>query len=236
MQLGCMTEIGMTRAKNQDRVICRKIQRKGHTVAVACVCDGIGSMEHSEIASEMFTSGIGSWLDGVEEYFPQMLNKRDLLEDLEVTIRELNELVYEYAQNNSIHIGCTMSLLCLFDEEYFIFHVGDSRIYQIKTRLLVLTKDEIVGRQVNGVEKNYLVNYIGKDQQISINRSCGQTKKGDSFLLCTDGLYKCLNYEDVQQYILLTEETDLKKSCQKLIECVLKRGERDNISCAILTI
>lgn len=237
LSLGYITEKGDYRKKNQDRILCRQKSVENHLLAVACVCDGIGSMENSEIASQMMIQGISDWFDGIVKYYPHVLDEQQVIEDLEVTLQELNELVYEYRKTGGENIGCTMSLLLLIDWRYQIFHVGDSRIYRLRDRLLRLTQDETVRKQVNGKEKTLLANYIGKKRLLSNDRGQGVVESGDVFILGTDGLYKKLTYEDVcylwkESY---TEE-NLKKACCKLVTLVSERGERDNISCAILKV
>lgn len=234
MYVGCATDKGNYRPKNQDRVIAKKKYIQNHELAIACVCDGIGSLIYSEIASEMVTKGILNWIEGVARYYPLVMSKEELIEDLEVTIRELNDLVCEYKEETKIEVGCTMSLLCVVDKEYFTFHVGDSRIYYIQDRLIQLTQDEVILRQKNGKEKYYLINYIGKNEHICIKRGKGKVERDAVYMICSDGLYKHLSYEDVSNIYQINSDTAMEKISQSLIYLMMERGEKDNISCAIL--
>ena len=65
LNLGCVTDKGKFRSKNQDCIMCKRKILENHTIAVACVCDGIGSFSESEIASQMMISGINSWFDKI---------------------------------------------------------------------------------------------------------------------------------------------------------------------------
>lgn len=234
---GCITDRGNYRDKNQDRVVCRCISRKQSTLAAACVCDGIGSFEKSELAAEMVTAGITHWFEGVREYYPNVMTEEELVEDLDVTIRELNELVYDFRREKGTDIGRTMSVLLLVNRNYYIFHVGDSRIYRTKDRLCQITRDEVSMGERDGKIKPLLANYIGKSRELWLNRFNGSIEGGELFLMGSDGLYKKLTGEDVAGLgSCIKSNRRAQKACENLLERVLKRGERDNISCILLNV
>ncbi len=237
LYLGCMTDRGNYREKNQDRIMCARKQVGEELLAVSCVCDGIGSFEQSEIASGMMVEGITKWFDGVVQYYPNVLDRDGLVEDLEITIRELNELIHEYRQNHQIAIGCTMSLMFWVNNEYFVYHVGDSRIYRVRDMLFQMTQDEVLLRQQDGREKTLLVNYIGKSSELCLNRQRGMADHGDMFVLGTDGLCSELIYEDVSDLPRHINSDDaVVMTCKYLIDLVLSRGVTDNVSCAIVQV
>lgn len=237
LNLGCVTDTGKYRNKNQDRVICQSRQINNEILAVTCICDGIGSFRDSEIASEMVINGINIWFGGIVKFYPQVMSKEELIDDLEFTIRELNELVCEYAEEKQSNIGCTMSLMLMINFEYYIFHVGDSRIYCVRNRLIQLTHDEVTIKLVNGREKNLLANYIGKSKALAIYKQSGTAQTGDVFISGSDGLYKKFTYEDVKDVSMkLQSDEAVEKVCRNLIQLVLARGEKDNISCSIIRV
>lgn len=234
LNLGCVTEKGDFRSKNQDRIMCKRGEKDGHLLAVACVCDGIGSLSESEMASQMMVDGIENWFDGAIRYYPKVMDREQLIDDLKFTICELNELIYEQREKS---LGCTMSLIMLVDLEYWIFHVGDSCICCLRDMLFKMTQDEVVLRNINGRDKAFLINYIGKDKQLSLNMQHGKIYEQEIFVLGTDGLYKKLTYEDVQGiFEPLSKDDEVESACRKLIDLVMERGETDNISCAVLKV
>ncbi len=233
---GCVTSRGNYRNKNQDSIMCERREVSGHLLAVACVCDGIGSFENSEIAAQMMKDGIRNWLDGIVQYYPNVMNKDMLVEDLEVTICELNEVINQYRKDNLVEIGCTMSLLLLLESEYYVFHVGDSRIYCLQNELTPITRDEVILKSVHGREKKLLANYIGKSPELCINRGHGYVNQEEIYILCSDGLYKKLMPSDYLLCKDIKNDNEAEKLCKKFISMVIERGERDNISCAVLKI
>ena len=69
---------------------------------MGCVCDGIGSFAQSEIAAEMIRVGIERWFLGMEPLYPENIDEESLIDDLDMTIRELNELIWIYRKENGI--------------------------------------------------------------------------------------------------------------------------------------
>ena len=237
LTIGCVTDKGNYREKNQDGIICRRCQVGEHLLALACVSDGIGSFSQSEIASAMMVSGVASWFDSILKYFPAVMGAKEVVDDLEATLQELNELIYEGRTERNLEIGCTLSLILIIDWEYHIFHVGDSRIYCLRDTLFQLTQDEVILKQINGKEKKLLDNYIGKNRQMHVSHQCGHVNRADMFLLGTDGVCSNLNYENVTGVLsFVSSDEEVEVLCRNLINMVLAMGERDNVSCAIVQV
>ncbi len=232
---GCVTDRGNYREKNQDRAVCH-VRQNGHSVlAAACVCDGIGSFAHSETAAEMVTKGITRWFEGVKDLFPEVMDADMLREDLEMTIRELNELVYAYRNEQDPQMGCTMSVMLLTNADYQLFHVGDSRICRVNGGLWPMTRDEVSMAEVNGRVKPLLANFIGKSDTLWVNKLSGTVEENDRFLLGSDGLFKKLTYEDVEEETgKIRSGRQAQKACERLLKRVMDRGEKDNISCILI--
>lgn len=183
----------------------------------------------------MLTEGVSRWFEGMKDYYPDTMDEEALVEDLDITIRELNELAYEYRREHGIDIGCTMSLLLLVGWNYYVFHVGDSRIYLVGDRMRQITRDEVVMREKDGQVKPRLANYIGKDRKLWMSRLTGTLDGKAAFLMGSDGLFKRLAYDDVAEVIAHVKNSrHAQKACGKLLKLVLERGERDNVSCILM--
>ena len=234
---GCLTEKGPYRKKNQDSAVCMKSRKRGAPLLAACVCDGIGSFADSEIASGMVTEGISRWFDGIIGLYPDVMDEDMLTEDLEITVRELNELVFEYRKKYEVNIGCTMSLLLLTEESYYVFHVGDSRICFVEDGLNQITRDEVAVVEKDGEVKKLLANYVGKSGELWVNKLNGSVTEGMKFLLGTDGLFKKLSEDDVREKTAEIRGDDAAvAACKTFMNRVMERGERDNISCILVCV
>lgn len=232
--IGCATNQGRYREKNQDSVICLKGFLGNRELGVACVCDGIGSLKNSEVAANMMTEGITRWFNGIIESYPKDIVKEEIWEDLEMTIQELNEIIWDYRKNRNQDIGCTMSLVFMIENQYHIFHVGDSRIYILKDKLFQLTIDDIVEKEVNGKAKKLLSNYIGKQSELLISKLQGNIYKNDLFFVASDGVYKRLQMNDLMLLKFINQDKCMLRECHNLLDIIMERGEKDNLSCAII--
>ncbi len=232
----CCTDAGEYRTKNQDRIVCCCHEKRGALLAVACICDGIGSMEQSEMASELVTDGIVKWFEHIKGIYREW-DVAAVVADLKETIMELNELVVELRRRNGVAIGCTMSLILLIGEDYYIFHVGDSRIASIDKDFYQLTYDEVNVKYVDGKEKKYLANYIGRDMELWLNTGSGKNKENGGYVIGSDGLFHQLVQGDIELIRNgMKSKKGMQHACRKLIKEMRERGERDNISCALLKI
>ena len=232
---GCISETGNYRKKNQDRAVCCVHYDRKHTLALGCVCDGIGSFPTSEISAEMVISGITRWFKGIIPYCFKNIQEEDLLEDLEETLVEINELVYTYKEQKEINIGCTMSLMLVIDEKYYIFQVGDSRIYCLRNALQQITEDQVVYREEKGITKKKLANYFGRRKDLVLEKYVGDIQNEDIFVVATDGFYKRLRYDDIKDISQkMKNDKAALQCCERLVKLVLERGEKDNISCVLL--
>lgn len=233
---GCVTDIGVRRKVNQDAVLFRSIEKNGEYFAIGAVCDGVGGLEYGEKASslviqeiEKWFSSIASWID-IAKIDPEVLYAH-LLDGVE----EWNSKVCELAVAEKIHTGTTLSLILIIRERYYVVQVGDSRIYRYCGFLEQLTTDATIARLKNGKMKNYLANYMGKEEKFWFSASEGTLKERNMFLFCSDGGYHYLTEEDAGEiYRNYTGKTNLREEAEKLVKTVITRGERDNISVGII--
>ena len=237
--IGCATDQGTVRIKNQDRIVCYAGSIAQGAIALSCVCDGIGSYEYSEIASEIVTGGISLWFQSIADRRLGNLTEEELTEDLCETLHELNEIVWERRKKEQFDMGCTMSALLVINHNFYIFHVGDSRIYLVGDSMSQLTRDEVVYMEDRGNIRKKLSNYMGRNKKLWLNRLSGSTVSGDTLLLGSDGLFNKVDEahtgKDIcQKTHRIFTDTQAQKFCEELIQRVEQLGERDNISCGLI--
>lgn len=234
---GYLSDKGQYREKNQDRFFYRAYHDQQHFFVIACVCDGIGSMEHSEIASEMVMQNLKEWYDWITKRKNHYDFENELVEELENTAREANESIYIWSKEKQMRIGCTMSTILVTDQKYYTFHVGDSRIGCLRGDFAVLTRDEVNVSVVDGMVKAKLANFMGKGMKLWLNQTSGTIAENDVFVVGSDGLFHKLSGTELAQ---LTEKVkndcQMQKVAERLIADVRKAGERDNVSCIVFKI
>ena len=128
-----LTDIGMRRANNQDSLACLPAKSedrylsRGHLFVVA---DGMGAHAAGELASKIATEKIAM------HYFRSASG--DSIEMLRDSMTEANTAIHQRGQSNpEFHnMGTTASSLVLSPHGAVVAHVGDSRVYRLRDRVL----------------------------------------------------------------------------------------------------
>lgn len=189
-----ITEIG-GRRENQDS--CYYINTPLGTVIT--VCDGMGGMNGGKKASSTAVTTILNT-------FKEADAKSDLKELIVKAIKNANDAIIAFADSNPDFAGMgTTTTVAVFNEKSAVLaHVGDSRIYQLRGRRKVFrTFDhsmvfDLVRRKVITEEQarlseqsNVITRALGAKPSASLLVDVAERpyKKGDRFILCTDGFW-----------------------------------------------
>lgn len=207
------------RSTNMDSLLLKEKQIVGQNLYMAVVCDGVGSMEAGAFASSMAVRMLSEWFDNITDTQRLGLCLRD-------QVAEINRRIVEAALARGLQTASTLSALLLDDGHYYIVHIGDSRIYCCRDGVLTqLTQDQ--------TSNGKLTSCLGRKEKLSIFYNEGSFS-GETFLLCSDGLYKRMEPEHLCTELAQVSRKTLKKTMERLMQYVIKRGEADNISLAIL--
>ena len=239
------TDTGTTRKVNQDRIWADQYFLNGENVVCAVLCDGMGGLQHGEIASGFIADAFSEWarLRLPELEFPLM--DHVLREEWTKLILAENQKIRAYGEENNCVLGSTVTALLLTEKRYFILNVGDSRAYEIATQAVRLTVDHTViedevsrgnmtpeQAQVSPM-KSVLTKCVGVRNRVYPDLFFGDTKPGAVYMLCSDGFRHCVKPEEMKSY-LLSGATEGPRALQtralELIELNKRRGEHDNIS------
>jgi serine/threonine protein phosphatase PrpC len=142
-------------------------------------------------------------------------------------VLDINATISEKSFARGLQTATTLSALLMICREYYIVHAGDSRIYAIGSAGLVQLTIDTVN------ESGKLTSYIGKHDGLELHYAEGVTQSG-VFLLCSDGLYKRMDDNSLYKGIDASNRKSLRKSLDMLTSSAIERGERDNISAAIV--
>ena len=203
-----------------DSLLLKERDIGGRDVCIAVVCDGVGSLKDGAVASTMAVRLLGSWFDGIHDTGRLGLKLRD-------QVVAANRTVYRTAQEQRLQTAATLSVLLLDENQYYIVHLGDSRIYTCREgQLLQLTQDQLS-------DTGKLAGCLGHTEEVMPYYSEG-TAEGQRFLLCSDGLYKRAEMELLRKSMEMATGRNLKKVMERLVHHVIDRGERDNITIAFV--
>ena len=157
-----------------------------------------------------------------------------------------------YGKKNHMNLGTTLTVFLVVGARYSIVHVGDSRVYEIRTtgKITQLTEDQtFVHREMKAgrmteeeaakhPKRNVLLQCIGSSKMVEPEVVHGNVKKDASYLLCSDGFRHVLSEEQIQSINQAAKVKNFDKSVRKklkeLAEFDMKNGEQDNITAAVL--
>lgn len=247
------TDKGIRKKINQDALLINIAKTRIGNVALFAVCDGMGGLEQGEVASSTVIRGLRKWFDNeLKELINNNMNSIEdaIVINLEEYIKELNERILQYGKDNNFKLGTTVSALLVIDNKYYIFHIGDSRVYEVTDGLLQLTNDQtLVAREIKRgnltmeeakfhPRRNVLLQCVGGTKVIEPEVISGYIKKDAFYILCSDGFYHQLNDEDILNKLKskIKTEKDMKKIIFELIELVKERKEVDNITAMVIKV
>lgn len=247
------SDIGLKREENEDshlivdhRTNDVDIKYYGRMYAVA---DGLGGHAGGKIASGLACQGLLDYYNG-NKYVDKETKSfyRTRLLRLNTIIYGIHDRIRKYGEENSEYkeLGTTLSVLVLIKNRALIAHVGDSRIYRLrKNSLEQITKDHTMAQIL--IDLNYLspqtsqthpshhilTQAVGHEMEFIYN-SVEKVRKGDTFLLCSDGLYNRVSDREIKD-VLLSNSVPSKK-CRQLVIKALETGGTDNITLIIVQI
>lgn len=235
-------EIGRVRTHQEDS--------HGHALGtpngdVFVMSDGMGGHVGGKQASSMAVDCILDYLQE-KEY-------QDKQRGLVDAIRFANKQILGYAGEHPefTGMGTTACILLIKGGEVFIAHVGDSRIYLYlgkEQQLHRITKDhsyvqtlvdagKITDEEAeHHPQKNRILKALGGDLQVmpDVNMCPIKPKKGDIFLLCSDGLSGMI--QDGVMESVLSQETSLNQKGNQLVDIALNNGGVDNVTAQLVEV
>ncbi|MBF5051140.1 Protein phosphatase PrpC [Candidatus Clavichlamydia salmonicola] len=237
-----ITDIGRVRSINQD---CWQALPEDGLFAVA---DGMGGRFGGEVASYEAMKALVEFFKKRRRLFLKS-NIRRHEEYLSSILSRVNGCVYGKGLSNSSlkGMGTTLCTLHLCYDRAVVAHVGDSRVYCYREGSLYrLTEDHsLLTKMMNkgmispeSIEKSpykhILTHAIGTKPNVPIEVNSFSIKKGDLFLLCSDGLTNFVSDSNIENH--LSGKTSLEICAKKLIEAANNQGGGDNITTLLVEV
>lgn len=229
------TDVGRKRAANEDSM--GNFDTRNGLASV--VCDGMGGHVGGATASRIAVETIHAFLDG--EYYT------DAREAIGMAIDAANRAILAEATAHPElrGMGSTCVLLLIRDGKVYIGHVGDSRIYLIRTNTIrQLTKDhsyvqmlvdcgQITQEQAeHHPRKNEITNALGIPDMTpaTVMEDAMTPESGDCFLLCSDGLSGMVSDKEIRSIVSKQKEMGTQDRADTLVQRANENGGLDNIT------
>lgn len=201
---------------------------------LAAVFDGMGGISSGEVASRMAAAEMS---DRKMKVFS---------ENLLSYVQDTNTKIVTYSGNHKM--GTTYAAVSVEENHYFFSNIGDSRGYLYrKGKLEQMTKDHNLVQEMYrcGIltkeqalrhpERHAIYQYLGMPEEDGMEvmlepfvRNPIKAERKDICLLCSDGLTDMVSDEKMQE--ILGQEDTIEEKAEKLKECALKNGGRDNVT------
>ncbi|MBD5545263.1 MAG: serine/threonine-protein phosphatase [Lachnospiraceae bacterium] len=232
---GYVWETGTVKKSNEDSLLLRTVKTKNGSLLMGCICDGMGGIGNGETASGYIAEQLEKWL--FQECLPAIKRSKSPIVIKGKGFRffqKVNRQLFEHMRQKAVPLGTTASLLILFGDWGYLFHIGDSRIYRLGSYPLL--------------KKSVFVKQLTKDHkkdESTLTRCLGLTPKWEpdffrfrigkgpcGFLLCSDGFYRKLEQKQLQYLSpkLLKDGRHIERRLKEIAERIKKKGEPDNLS------
>jgi len=249
LEIATCTDPGMVRSHNEDSVAADA------SIGVAVLADGMGGYNAGEVASGMATTVLTAELQqllasGEGRVMNGDAGRAHAESILRTEIAKANASIYQAAQSQPQYagMGTTLVVALFYDNRVTVAHIGDSRVYRLRgDELVQITKDHsLLQEQIDSgmitpeqarfsQNKNLVTRALGIDPTVDAEIREYQTRPGDLWLLCSDGLNDMVSDEDIGM-TLQALSGNLKLAAQQLVQMANDNGGRDNVSVVLVRV
>lgn len=217
---------------NNSEIKLKKYFIANKTINKFILCDGIGGINHGEIASKL-----------VLEIFSKSFRNfnKSLVENFIELSYETLEL---YCLNNNIHqFGTTIAGVFLGLDTNLAFNLGDTRIYKItKENISQLSYDHTLAQRLferGEISKEYISHHSSRNiltsaicsnfpfERETIHFNSFLLKKNDIIFICSDGIWEQIKEKEL--YLIFKKSKNFKLALNKILSNT-EISPNDNLS------
>jgi protein phosphatase len=254
LSFAMLSDPGRVRRHNEDTCAANL------DLGVFVVCDGVGGAASGEVASELAAQSFLRLMAAARE-------EQSSSEDgISAGVEYANQAVYHKSRSAADLRGMATTLVALVFTPaaecsnvipesagtVWIANIGDSRCYLLRAGTFSqLTRDHsvveeqvragVLTRQQADVSpiRNVITRAVGSEAAVDADIECLPAQSGDLFLLCSDGLIRDLDDEDLAAILLAAPaatDQSLAALCTELIAAANAKGGGDNITCILVSV
>jgi serine/threonine protein phosphatase PrpC len=249
------TDVGRTREHNEDAFLVADLTADNASLqpevrthvagargTLFMVADGLGGAAAGEIASELAVNTVYEQLRDVWARSDRT-DPESFAMAIKAAAEAANTKIFAYALEHPEYrgLGTTATIAGLLGDTLYLAQVGDSRAYLIRDGVArQLTKDQsLMQRLVEAGEltpdeaerserRNIILQALGPEPSVKIDLTYQKLRRGDTLILCTDGLSGLVKREEIAEVV--SSFTDPADVCRELIDRANEYGGQDNIT------
>ncbi|MDB4987635.1 MAG: serine/threonine phosphatase PrpC, regulation of stationary phase, partial [Myxococcaceae bacterium] len=242
-----LSDTGKVRKHNEDS-FCTDEE-----LGLYVVCDGMGGHAAGEVASKTAVNAIVRVIYEQREAIASFDGSHQALEQMIVllhqAISEASRTVYEVASSDrgKHGMGTTCVALLVLGDKAVMGTVGDSRVYLARDqRIDQLSTDhnfmtEVVASGMMSPEQaaealhaNVLTRAVGVQPTVKVDVLAFDVLRGDTFLLCSDGLYDY--WREPAELAQALRGADVAAVARSLVTTALEGGGHDNATALVVRV
>ena len=239
------SDAGCVRTNNEDYIYGGQLTTGDYLFVVA---DGMGGHHAGEVASRRAVTQL---VRAVEGGVPEPIQ-----DSLGAMFERINQDLFRDNQRTEPdqRMGTTLTALLTRDNQAYVAHVGDSRLYRYRRTLPPDGQHSPLARMT---EDHSHVGALVRDGAISeaearvhpkrsvLNQAIGmrehinpqiqgpmEIRPGDKYVLCSDGLSSVVADSELQEYLVLPSNEQIGK---RLVNRARSAGGPDNISVVVVS-
>ncbi len=249
LEMISLTHPGMVRAHNEDSVACEP------SCGLVVLTDGMGGYNAGEVASGIAVSVVSSEIRHyLEEARPEDKDAASG-EDvavmlLKTNVQKANSSIFHAAHSQPQYAGMGTTIVSglFYDNRVAVAHIGDSRMYRLRgevfesiTRDHSLLQEQIDSGMISKADarmsqnKNLVTRAVGIDAEVEAEVHVHEVKRGDIYLLCSDGLNDMVEDDDIADTVKMLK-SNLPLLAKQLIQTANDNGGRDNVSVILVKV
>lgn len=228
----CRTDVGTVREINEDALLQRP------DIGLWAVADGMGGHEVGDVASAKV-------IEALEAVSGAALLS-DFVDQVDDALISANQSIIDYARNELENgsMGSTVVSLLVRGRVGVCLWVGDSRLYRMRNGALSqLSRDHSQVEELiqmgmltyeqaeNHPDSHVITRAIGGEEELYVDINIFSLQIGDTFMLCSDGLYNAVTVDDLEQCL---SERNPQQGAEELMSRALANNARDNVSLIVL--
>ena len=240
------TDTGLARQTNQDTFVV------DNDLGLWIVADGMGGHAGGETASQLAVKAVTDHIASAARSFSDFHSRIDRVKELlRSAVAAADSLIRAMADTTPDLRGMgTTVVIGLFspgpEPSIALAHIGDSRAYLIRARgISALTTDHsFVQRLVSEgrisldearthPQQNVLLRAVGAEEPLPPDITIHSLHPNDIVMLCTDGLTKMLEEQDILDCVLAFQRSP-DEMCRQLIDAANARGGKDNTTVIVI--